>query len=175
MTERRELAAKFILLGFVGLFVFFFSRPHGNHPPKLGEPAPNFTLQRDDGKPVSLGDFRGKILVVNFWATWCGPCVDEVPSLNKFAQEFKDKGVRVLGVSVDEDPDAYRKFLAKYQISFLTVRNASRTVSESYGTFKLPESYIISRDGRVLQKVVGATNWTDPEMVNYVDGLVAGL
>lgn len=174
MTERSELAAKLTLLGFVALFVIFFSRPHGNRPVKLGELAPNFTLQKDDGKPLSLSDFRGKIVVVNFWATWCGPCVDEVPSLNKFAERFADKGVQVLGVSVDEDPEAYRNFLSKYKVSFLTLRNASRTVSESYGTYKLPESYIISRDGRVLQKVIGATNWTNQEMVNYVEGLVNG-
>lgn len=174
MTARGEVAAKLILLGFVALFVIFFSRPHGTKAPKLGEVVPNFTLQKDDGKPLNLTDYRGKILVLNFWASWCGPCVDEIPSLNTFADQFADKGVQVLGVSVDEDPEAYMSFLSKYKVTFPTVRNGNRTVSETYGTFKLPETYIISRDGRLRHKVIGPTNWTSTEMVNYVQSLVAG-
>lgn len=174
MTARGEVAAKLTLLGFVALFVLFFSRPHGTKAPKLGEEVPNFTLQRDDGKPLNLTDFRGKILVLNFWASWCGPCVDELPSLNSLSDQFADKGVQVLGVSVDEDPEAYKEFLTKYKVAFLTVRNANRTVSESFGTYKLPETYIISQDGRLRHKVIGPTNWTSTQMLNYIQGLVAG-
>ncbi len=174
MTERSELAAKLTLLGFVALFVIFFSQPHGIRVPKLGELAPAFTLHKDDGKPLNLADYRGKIVVLNFWATWCPPCIDEMPSLNNFAERYAGKGVEVVGVSVDEDPDAYKSFLAKNKISFLTLRNPSRTVSESYGTYKLPESFIISRDGHLMQKVIGAANWTDPKMISYIDGLVPG-
>ena len=173
MTARNEIAAKIVLLGFVGFFVVFFSRPHGR-PPALGEVCPNFNLPTDDGQTVTLTDFRGKIVILNFWATWCPPCVDEVPSLNRLALRYADKGLAVLGVSVDEDPDAYRSFLAKHQIVFQTVRNSSRAVSERYGTFKLPESYIISRDGRLLNKVIGGTDWTDKEMISYFDGLLSG-
>ena len=171
MTLNRAISAKIVLLGFVALFVIFFSRPHGR-PPALGELAPNFTLAKDNGQAVNLTDFKGKIVVLNFWATWCEPCVEEVPSLNHLADRYAGKGVVVLGVSVDEDPDAYRSFLVKHQISFLTLRNPSRTISEQYGTFKLPESYIIGRDGRLLQKVIGGTDWTDQQMLSYFDGLV---
>src|ERR1035437_3119800 len=107
MTGRSEIAAKIILLGFVALFVVFFSRPHGqNRAPKLGELVPAFTLPKDDGKAVTLADFRGKILVLNFWATWCPPCVDEMPSLNRLAERYSDKGLEVVAVSVDEDRSA---------------------------------------------------------------------
>ena len=175
MTGRSEIAAKIILLGFVALFVVFFSRPHGqNRAPKLGELVPSFTLPKDDGKAVTLADFRGKILVLNFWATWCPPCIDEMPSLNRLTERYSGKGLEVVAVSVDEDPDAYRSFLAKNKIAFLTLRNPSRIVSELYGTYKLPESYIISRDGRLLQKIIGATDWTNKEMLSYVEGLLAG-
>lgn len=174
MTERNEYAAKLILIGFVALFVIFFSLPRGAHTPKLGELVPSFSLLKDDGKPLTLADYRGKILVLNFWASWCAPCVDEVPSLNQFAQRYSGKGVEVLGVSWDEDPDAYRSFLTKYKFSFLTLRNPSRSLGEQYGTIKIPESYIISRDGHLLQKVIGGANWTDPKMISYIDGLVAG-
>ena len=175
MTARQEFGAKLGLLGFVTFFVIFFSRPHGQfRVPALGERAPNFTLRNDDGQVVALADFQGKIVVLNFWATWCAPCVEEMPSLNRLAQKYADKGVQVLGVSLDEDADAYRSFLTKNQISFLTLRDPARNTSERYGTFKLPESYVISREGRLLQKVIGAADWMSQEMTSYFDGLLGG-
>jgi peroxiredoxin len=79
----------------------------------------------------------------------------------------------VLGISLDEDADAYSKFLVDYQIKFLTLRNPSHSVSELYGTFKLPETYIISRDGHLLNKVIGAADWSSQEMFSYIDTLLA--
>jgi len=175
MTPKREIAAKFTLLGFVALFVIFFSTPHGqNRAPALGDIAPNFTVQSDNGQPLNLTDFKGQVVVLNFWATWCPPCLDEMPSLNRLAERYAGKGVVVLGVSVDEDDEAYRKFLEQNQISFMTLRNPSRTISEQYGTYKLPESYLISREGRLVKKIIGATNWTAAAMLTCFDGLVAG-
>ena len=174
MTDRQEVAAKFTLMGFVLFFVLFFSRPPGQYRAVgLGELVPDFTLRMDDGQPASLADFRGKILVLNFWASWCGPCVDELPSLKQFAQRYADKDVVVLGISLDEDPDAYEEFLKKYEINFLNMRNPSHSVSDQYGTFKLPETYIISRDGHLLNKIVGPTDWASQQMLEYVDSLLA--
>src|SRR3970040_1477469 len=114
MTARQEKAAKVGLLGFVTLFVVFFSQPHGQFRAlALGDAVPNFTLRNDDGGVVALADFRGKIVVLNFWATWCLPCIEEMPSLKRFAEKYADQGVQVIGVSLDEDPDAYREFLAE--------------------------------------------------------------
>ena len=87
-----------------------------------GDTAPGFTITADNGRTVSVPNFGGKLLVLNFWATWCPPCVEETPSLSRFAQEYADKGVVVLGVSVDKDPKAYQNFLKKYQPAFLTAR-----------------------------------------------------
>jgi cytochrome c biogenesis protein CcmG/thiol:disulfide interchange protein DsbE len=175
MRIRSQIATRIILVGFVALFVIFFSRPHGvSHAPSLGEQVPGFNLKKDTGEPVTISDFRGKILVLNFWASWCAPCLDELPSLNRLSERYADKGVQVVGISVDEDPDAYRNFLTKNRISFLTLRNHTRSVSEQYGTYKLPETYIISRDGRLLNKIIGGTDWTDREMLTYFDGLVGG-
>lgn len=175
MTARQEFAVKIGLLGFVTFFVIFFTRPHGQfRSPALGEVVPNFTLRNENGQVVALADFRGKVVVLNFWATWCPPCIEEMPSLNRFAEKYADKGVQILGVSVDEDSDAYQEFLAKNRISFLTLRDPSRNSSERYGTFKLPESYVISREGRLLRKVIGAADWMGQEMLTYVDSLLAG-
>ena len=92
----------------------------GSHPGLVGNPAPDFTVQDADRK-VSLHDLRGKVVVLNFWATWCPPCVEEMPSLVKMQSDLKDRVV-VLAVSVDEDERTYHSFLKKYNVDLLTVR-----------------------------------------------------
>src|SRR5712691_7289131 len=101
-----------------------------------GDAAPEFTLRTEDGRTVGLPNFGGKLLVLNFWATWCGPCRDEAPSLSRFAAEYARKGVVVLGVSVDKDQKAYNAFLQKYRPAFLTAREFK--THEDYGTFMYP-------------------------------------
>src|SRR5215469_12696634 len=85
-----------------------------------GDNAPGFSLKADNGKTVSVPDFGGKVLVLNFWATWCPPCVEETPSLSRFAAEYQGKAVVVFAVSVDRDENAYRKFIEKYKPAFMT-------------------------------------------------------
>src|SRR5260370_15805480 len=87
-----------------------------------GDSAPEFTITADSGREVCVPIFGGKILVLNFWATWCPPCVEETPSLSRFAAEYANKGVVVLAVSVDRDEKAYRKFIDKFKPTFMTVR-----------------------------------------------------
>lgn len=137
-----------------------------------GDSAPEFTVRADNGTTVSLPGFKGKVLVLNFWATWCPPCVQETPSLSNFAQQFADKGVVVLGVSVDRDQRAYNTFLQKYHPAFLTVREDK--IHEDFGTFMYPETYIIDANGKVLKKIAEAADWNDPQLVQYVNSLVSG-
>ena len=174
MTLRREMAAKLLLLGFVIFFVLFFARPHGRFRTlALGDAVPEFTLRTDDGDELSLADYRGKIVVLNFWATWCLPCIEEMPSLNQLTSQYGPRGIEVIGISLDEDPDKYEEFLEEHEIAFQTLRHPARTISEMYGTFKLPETFIISRDGRLLNKLIGSANWTSPEMLQYFESLLA--
>ena len=174
MTARQEYVAKLSLLGFVTFFVVFFSNPPGKYAaPALGEAVPNFTLRNETGKVVALSEFRGQIVVLNFWATWCPPCLEEMPSLNRFAEKYQGKGIQVIGVSVDENAEAYDEFLAKNQISFLTLRDPAHNTSDLYGTRLFPESYIISREGRLLRKVIGPIEWTSQQEVKYFDDLLA--
>jgi cytochrome c biogenesis protein CcmG, thiol:disulfide interchange protein DsbE len=135
-----------------------------------GESAPDFTLTTDSGRTISLNNFGGKVLLLNFWASWCPPCVEETPSLSELAKEFGPKGLVVLAVSVDDKENAYRAFLQRFRPEFLTVRDSK--VHEEYGTFIFPESYIIGSDGRVLKKVAEGANWIDPEMTQYIASLL---
>jgi cytochrome c biogenesis protein CcmG/thiol:disulfide interchange protein DsbE len=135
-----------------------------------GDPAPEFSLTADNGRAVSIPNFGGKLLVLNFWATWCPPCVDETPSLSEFAQQYANKGVVVLGVSVDKDAAAYQKFLERFRPAFLTARDLK--VHEDYGTFIYPETYIIDANGRVLRKFAEEVAWTDPKVTAYINSLL---
>ncbi len=135
-----------------------------------GDSAPGFTIQADNGRSVSLPNFGGKILVLNFWASWCPPCVEETPSLSKFTQDFASKGVVVLGVSVDKDPQAYQNFLRKYRPSFLTARELN--LHEEFGTFMYPETYIIDSHGKVLKKIAEGVDWSDPSISQYINSLL---
>ena len=101
---------------------------------KEGGQAPAFTITTDQGKSITPESFGGRLLVLNFWATWCGPCVQEIPSLNVFQQKYADKGVVVVAISVDKNPDKYRAFLQKIPVTFATARDASADISAQYGT-----------------------------------------
>src|ERR1700676_5567406 len=116
-----------------------------------GDTAPGFTITADNGRSVSLASFGGKLLVFDFWASWCPPCVQETPSLSQFARGFAGKGVVVLGISVDTDEKAYKTFLQTYNPGFLTARD--QKMHEDYGTYVYPETYIIDASGKVVQKI----------------------
>ena len=137
-----------------------------------GDTAPEFSVTAEGGRTVSLPNFGGKVLILNFWATWCPPCVEETPSLSEFARQFSNKGVVVLGVSVDKDEKAYRAFLQQYRPQFLTWRDAQTKLNADYGTFKYPETYIINASGKVVQKIIGPANWSDEKMISYVNSLL---
>lgn len=153
---------------------------HGSKPSSIGKPAPDFTIH-DADRTVSLNQFRGKILVLNFWATWCPPCVEEMPSLVQLQKKFQGADVTVLAVSVDEDADAYYKFLKDHGIDLLTVRDPGKQlesgsgvdapVAARYGTFRFPETYIIDRSGVIRRKFIGAIDWNQQEIIEYLSRL----
>lgn len=133
-----------------------------------GQTAPDFHLTLQNGQAVTLASYRGRVLVLNFWASWCPPCVEETPALNALAQEFPASQVAVLGVSIDADPIAYQTFLQHYQIHFATARQPDESLMHRYGTQQIPETYIIAPDGQVARKLVSAADWTAPQMVDYL-------
>jgi cytochrome c biogenesis protein CcmG/thiol:disulfide interchange protein DsbE len=142
----------------------------GTRPPRIGNPAKEFSVQDSDRK-VSLDQFRGQIVVLNFWATWCPPCLEELPSLMTMQERMRGRGVVVVGVSIDVDQDAYHRFLKQQGINFLTVRDPQQKVASLYGTTGWPETYIIDREGVLRRKFVGAVDWNEPEIVQFLSRL----
>jgi cytochrome c biogenesis protein CcmG, thiol:disulfide interchange protein DsbE len=142
----------------------------GTRPPRIGTAAPDFTV-KDADRTVTLSQFKGQIVVLNFWATWCPPCIEEMPSLVQMQQRMKDKGITVVAVSIDVDEGSYRRFLRDHNVNLLSVRDADQKSNALYGTFKYPETYVIDRNGVVRRKFIGAVDWTEPDIVEYLGKL----
>jgi cytochrome c biogenesis protein CcmG/thiol:disulfide interchange protein DsbE len=142
-----------------------------------GSTARDFPLTID-GKPARLSDLRGKIVVLNFWGSWCQPCIEEAPGLNRLQQHIASHNAVVLGVAADEDDAAYRKFLLDHAIGYPTYRDPATkenrsSIAESYGTVMVPETYIIDRQGKIARKIIGYQDWDSPEMLAYFDTLLS--
>jgi cytochrome c biogenesis protein CcmG, thiol:disulfide interchange protein DsbE len=142
----------------------------GSHPARVGSPANDFTV-KDSDRTVSLNQFRGQVVVLNFWASWCSPCVAELPSMMEMQDRLRNRGVTVLGVSIDVDGDAYHRFIQQKNVNFLTVRDPDQRVAGMYGTSVWPESYIIDREGLMRRKVVGPINWDSPDILEFLSKL----
>ena len=153
--------------------LYVFSMPTYRHgePSLAGRRAPDFALEMD-GRPARLADLRGKVVVLDFWASWCLPCVEEAPSLNALHQRIAPRGGLVLGISQDDDAAAYERFLVNQQVNFPTYRDAAKTIAPTYGTTLLPEAYIIGRNGRIARKIVGPQDWNSPELTAALDTLL---
>jgi peroxiredoxin len=158
-----SIAIAFVLLALSGCY-------SGSRPSRIGSAAPEFTL-KDSDRTVTLSQFKGQVVVLNFWATWCPPCIEEMPSLVRMQQFMKPKGVTVLAVSVDVDENNYRRFLRDYNVNLLTVRDPDQKSNRLYGTFKFPETYIVDRNGVVRRKFIGAVDWTEPEVIDFLGKL----
>ncbi len=142
---------------------------NGGRPPRIGETAPDFTIA-DGSHTVTLSRLRGKPVLLNFWASWCAPCVEEMPSLVQLQKQLGDKAT-VLAVSVDSDDNAYKQFVRDHNIDLLTVRDPKQISNTLYATFKFPETYVIDRSGKILRKFIGPVDWTNPEIVDYLNKL----
>jgi peroxiredoxin len=130
--------------------------------------APNFSLKDATGNTVNLADYRGKVVLVNFWATWCGPCEVEIPWFIEFEQKYKDQGFAVLGVSMDDDGwKSVQPFVAKHKINYRVVIG-SEVVSQQFGNIEsLPTSFVLDRQGRIAANHVGLV-----EKKEYQDEIV---
>jgi peroxiredoxin len=158
MDDRRFVVVAFAL----GLALAACNKDPG---PQVGMLAPGFELPDLEGKLHRLADFRGRVVVLNFWATWCPPCIDEMPSLQKLHQALAERGVAVVAVSVDERFRDIPPFVRKFDLTFPVLHDEGKKVSRKYQTFKYPETYILDREGRLRSKVVGPRDWAAPTVI----------
>ena len=168
---KQKLVTGLVLACIAGLVALFIAPDYRQSEPSLtGRPAKDFSFVLN-GKPTHLSDLRGHVVVLNFWATWCPPCVDEAPVLNDLQQHLERFGGMVLGISVDDDKAAYDQFLKDHDIIFPTYRDATKKIPLSYGTSMYPETYIIDANGKLQRKIIGPQEWTSPEMISYLSSL----
>ncbi len=156
------------------LFLFFSPLPAleaadaGNAQESL-KPAPTFELPDINGKKVSLADFKGKVVLINFWATWCGPCKAEMPSLNNLYAAFKNEGFVVLAVSIDPSEKPVRSFVAEKGLTFPVLMDPEKEVYfDQYAAFAMPTSFLIDRKGMIAEKFIGERVWDSQEIKDKV-------
>jgi thiol-disulfide isomerase/thioredoxin len=153
----------------VAFFLALSACDRGIKPELVGRSAPDFTVS-DSERTVSLHDYKGKIVVLNFWASWCAPCIEELPSLLQMQKDLGDH-VTVLAVATDQDVDQYKRFLRDHPMNVITVNDQAQRSSTEYGTTGWPETYIIDRKGIIRRKFIGPVEWTNPAIVGYLEKL----
>jgi len=159
---------RFLTLGLLLLLALASGCDRGAHPAQTGHPAPDFTVS-DNATTVHLASYRGRVVLLNFWATWCGPCVEEMPSLLALHHQLPD--LAIVAVSVDEDPRAYSQFLARHHVDLITVRDPGQRAAQLFHSKMWPETYVIERQGVIRRKFIGAQDWSSPEIRSYLSGL----
>jgi cytochrome c biogenesis protein CcmG/thiol:disulfide interchange protein DsbE len=139
----------------------------------IGSPAPNIALPGLDGRTVNLKDYRGKVVFLNIWATWCPTCREEMPSMEKLYQELKGEAFEILAVSVDKaGAKAVAPFMGAYKLSFPALLDPEGTIAKPYGVTGVPESYIINKAGIIEKIVIGPIDWTEPAVVRFFRTLI---
>ncbi len=138
-----------------------------------GVSAPNFSLPGFEGKKVSLTDFKGKVVLLNIWATWCAPCVAEMPSMEKLYQELKGEDFELLAISVDESgAEAVKPFMDKHKLGFPVLLDTMGEIKNLYQATGIPESFIIDKDGIIVEKIIGPRDWAASGAIRYFRNII---
>ncbi len=169
-----------ILFVFIAcVFLIVFLREERDSTLKTTEPIqpglemPNFTFPDINGKEVSLSDHRGKVVLVNVWATWCPPCRQEMPSMQSLYEKFKGENFEILAVSIDsEGREAVAPFMRKMNLTFPALLDPGETIRSLYGITGVPESFIIDKQGILVEKIIGPINWATPEVFFFFKDLI---
>jgi cytochrome c biogenesis protein CcmG, thiol:disulfide interchange protein DsbE len=160
--------SRWLNLAFTLPLLLLLACNRGAHPAQLNIPAPDFTVS-DGTSTIHLASYRGHPVLLNFWATWCEPCVVELPSLLQLHREMPS--LVILAVSIDEDPQAYSTFIARNNVDLMTVRDPSQSAAKLFHTEMWPETYAIDRNGVIRRKFVGPQDWSSPEIRSFLKSL----
>jgi thiol-disulfide isomerase/thioredoxin len=143
-------------------------------PIQTGLPAPALRLPALDGQIHSLAELRGRVVLVNFWATWCKPCEDEMPAMERLYQALAPSGFELLAVSVDEDPDLVSAFRERLGLSFPILLDPEKVVARVYQSFRFPESYLIDQQGVLIARYIGPRDWDAEAYEDRIRRLIGG-
>ena len=136
-------------------------------------PAPDFSFPGLDGKMVSLSDYRGKVVLVNIWATWCPPCVAEMPSMEKLYNKLKGQNFEILAVSIDAPGlKAVAPFMKKANLTFPALIDPEGSIRAAYGVTGVPESFIVDKQGILVKKIIGPVDWANPGVFRFFSDLI---
>jgi len=171
----------FIFLILSGLFFLFCGEKKENPPekrtslekPQKGFTAPDFVLYNLENKKLRLSDFRGKVVLLNFWACWCGPCRVEMPSMEEVYRELKDRGFEIVAVNLDRGgPEKVKRFVSDYKLTFPILLDSYGENAVRYRVAALPTSFILDPNGVIREIVIGGKNWTDPSHLAKIKALM---
>jgi len=168
MDKKIIVAIGLLVLMAVGIANFL---PEGVKPMAVGEKVRPFQLPNLENQLQGLPE--GKVMLVNFWATWCPPCRKEVPSMVKLYNNLKDKGFEIVAVSVDRGRSEVEQFVKDNDMNFTVLHDKNSEVAKQYGVFRYPETFIIDKKGIVRQHLNGAVEWTDSDYTAYLEKLLS--
>jgi peroxiredoxin len=179
MSKRSTLILVVSAIVIIAAGVFLNSKLRPSEPlsggTEVGQLAPDFKLPLTGGGEVKLSDLRGKVVLVNFWATWCPPCKAEMPSMERLYAQMKDRGFELLAINAEVDGlEILPEFLQQHPHSFPIPVDTEGEVQAGYGVYRFPESFIIDRDGKIIEHIVGARDWADRATIEHFKALTEG-
>jgi len=139
-----------------------------------GTRAPDFTIKDIQGNYTSLTAHRGKVVLLHFWATWCLPCKDEIPSLDSLQKKYSQKGLSVLALATDSSEEAVREFLRETPVTYRVIHDRGAKVAKTYGVLPIPVSFLIDMQGVVVRRYPGGRDWLSPEITVEIERLLSG-
>jgi len=144
------------------------------HLPQVGQPLADFALTDLQGNTVQLSALRGNVVFINVWATWCQPCIDEMPTIERLYNQLHARGLEVITISLDPlGAQVIEPFMRRYRLTFPVLLDVKSEVERLYGTTGVPESFIVDKQGRLVEKVVGPRDWSSPQTLALFERLMA--
>lgn len=167
------------LVIFAGIILYFLFAPAGDLPrplaPQVGQPLADFTLPDLRGQSRQLAALRGKVVFINVWATWCPPCIEEMPTIQRLHDRLQPRGLEILTVSLDAlGPQVVTPFMQSHKLTFPVLLDPKSSVQRLYHTKGVPESFIVDKQGRLVEKIVGPRDWASPQMLALFERLLLG-
>ncbi|UCG12049.1 MAG: TlpA family protein disulfide reductase [Deltaproteobacteria bacterium] len=175
-----SLTVIFVIISAIAVMIALSLKKYGSTPKpvsqtsiQVGSPAPDFTFPDLNGKLVRLSDHRGMVVLVNIWATWCPPCVDEMPSMQKLYNRLKGENFEMLTVSIDSTGrEAVVPFIRELNLTFPTLLDPDGKIWRLYGLTGVPESFVVDKEGILVEKIIGPRDWASPEVLRFFQDLI---